>query len=288
MDCEKGKMKKAIAKNVGNEITFQFVYGLGEMGKDYHGRILKYDPQKGVVHLRWDRAGQIVSEDWDEELLTYVKKKKDPTQKRGRPKKEAPQTPKRGRGRPRKKASPIKITAEMAKGAKDYRVLGGGGGNRPRIEGDGVELREYSPVRRTFTIADRQYSLQFPYILFLKTNTWHADYPLAVAFARKPMTSLKSDVYYPCVPNVYTGWGICLGGVEGYSLDELIRAFWFNKFRPYSYSRNGISLKSNFGRLKQWEKMNLETVTSNLNYEKKSLENFLSMNGAQKTKLKFA
>jgi hypothetical protein len=282
-------MKKAILNNVGNEITFQFVYGIGRMGKIYNGKIIRYDPQKGELRLRWECDGKDIYQDWDEEYLTHVKKKGKPTPA------PAP-TPKRKRGRPRKakatdfadfaNATVVEETsvnlAELAKSQLDsrpYRTLFEipkpttkditdmgkhlyGWEYRYGNKGySHVELREYPPVKRNVTVCGRNYFLQFPYMVFLQTPF----YNLSVGFAKEPITSTKSKIFYPCLPNIFDGYRVCLATRKYNNLDTSIRAFWSNEFRSYHYSGNEFIIKETFGRLKVWEKADLKEVYKKIN-----------------------
>ena len=93
-------------------------------------------------------------------------------------------------------------------------------------------VREYAPCRRTITIGNgREFSLQMPYMLFLRINE-----TLYVAFSLKSIQSLKDIVYCATLGNIYTKWRVC--GYDGYDandyeakdLNKNIMIFWNSRF----------------------------------------------------------
>jgi len=60
------------------------------------------------------------------------------------------------------------------------------------------EIREYPPVRRTINVCGNFFTLQFPYMIFAKDGVGFYCF-----FAKEPITSTKTEIWYPPIPNVF-------------------------------------------------------------------------------------
>jgi hypothetical protein len=144
-----------------------------------------------------------------------------------------------------------------------------------------IEVRKYPPCKRTLHIEGKDYFLQFPYMVFAQRKTGEYNY-LYVAFAKED----DQFVYFPSLGHIQgDSWCICLAITdefesEGKDFDELIDEFWFSRFccpRMGHFSEAYKSLKKNFVRYREWQKLSEKQVLKQLRYRKTSLKDFIKV-----------
>ena len=109
-------------------------------------------------------------------------------------------------------------------------------------------IREYPPIKRTIKIHGTNHLLQFPYVVFsaFGTKTYGM---LRAAMAKKPITNIKSRVYFPGFLNVYPDeglWRVCgceVNGVSIKNLNRMIDIFWSSGFSFDSNAANSTVSK---------------------------------------------
>lgn len=156
---------------------------------------------------------------------------------------------------------------------KKYKIL-------KRVKG--LEIRQYFPSKRTIIIANRQYFLPFPYIIFAKAARGRNDYRgkfinynhLLVAFSNRELyRDEDATVFHPALPNVEgRNKSICLDGGGHYeqspnlSFNDLLDKFWsfsFNSIKAWVESDAALHVFFG-GRFATWAKLTIEEVLSNL------------------------
>jgi hypothetical protein len=159
-------------------------------------------------------------------------------------------------------------------------------------DGEGWEVRKYTPQKRTVIVGGREYFLQFPWLVFMKLISKRNAY-LSLAFAKED----DFRVYAPLLPNcgLYTNrniWTVCLG--SGYTeieyghylqrseikFDAFVARFWSTRFDSYDgwdLAKDASYDIFGYSRLHAWGRMNLSEILDRLHlpYGSISLDDFI-------------
>jgi hypothetical protein len=149
-----------------------------------------------------------------------------------------------------------------------------------------VEIRRYTPQKRTIRSGMQDYFLQMPYMIFARRKDGYGNF-LYVAFGKED----DQTVYFPSLGNIQgDSWALCAGRDGGndeftmdeeFSFDEMITNFWMSGFatpNPSCFVEAYKALRRNFGgAYKNWQKMSLEEVLLAIRYKPTPLHDFIQI-----------
>ena len=129
-----------------------------------------------------------------------------------------------------------------------------------------LTVREYKPTRRTVRIGNKEYTLQFPYVILALAQQQR----IHIAFAAQPVQSLHTELYFPALPNVHVGdWHFCLGGQHEYA-NHPFDLVWQTAFNQHMEAGRRFARKY-FGGYKNWSRLKIGPVVLKLQQSKRRL-----------------
>ena|SRR3990167_1767888 len=132
---------------------------------------------------------------------------------------------------------------------------------------ENAELREYEPGYRTLFIAGNQYTIFFPYMVFvLRSHLISQPYryepqkvkTLHLGLRTKPLPNtniMDESLMYPSLPNMYCKWLLvcCPPGFD---------YFWGSMFNHYDWPGYSLLNSSRLKSFERWQTMNPDYVMS--------------------------
>jgi len=118
-----------------------------------------------------------------------------------------------------------------------------------------LTVREYKPIRRTIRIENREYNLQFPYVILALVQQQR----IHIAFAMQPIESIHTELYFPALPNViWWNWQFCLGEQHVYA-NHPFDLVWQTAFN-HEIKHGKRFAKKYFGGYKNWSYLKINSV----------------------------